>query len=377
MSSPAQPVEDKINNNDAAAAQQSFTACPNCRTEMPGQMRFCRQCGYRLGEGVAEYAETVRFQQHPQQPGAARPVQTKQQAQATGSMFGGPNAMPGSFRDLNIMARGTSHQAFQQSRKGLGQLRRKCGRNSWPHWFIWPIIGIAVSVSAAGGNWVRQLSRQGPFNGSSVSIPQTPAAPSLPAGMEESVIGINGPEDAEGGASFAYVTPGSAADQAGLVGGDIIESLDGQPVKSADQLEDLLARTPVGKTVPVVFTRDGQTQTTKLRTTSEEENDARQEQFEESRETKGYIGEGTDLDRVRVPGMNIDGVQLGEIQKNNPAYIAGLRDGDIVIEFSNTPIRTRREFETRIQRALPGSTVKTVVVRDGQRLEIPVKVGQD
>jgi hypothetical protein len=375
MSFPSQPVEGQAhNNNDAAAAHASVTACPNCHTEMPGQMRFCRMCGYRLGEGVAEYAETVRFQQSPQQQqpqGAARPFQTEQKAQPV-STFGGPNAMPGSYRDLNQMARGAGQQAVQPSRKGLGQLTKTCGRNSWPHWFIWPIIGITLSLSAAGGRWVRHLPTPAPTT--NIAIPQQPA---LPADVEESVIGTNSLEDVKGGASFEYVTPGSAADQAGLIGGDIIQSFDGQPVKSADQLEQLLEHTPAGKTVPIVFSRDGKTQTTKLRTTSEDENDALTEQFEEGREAQGYIGEGTDLDRVRVPGMNIDGVRLGEIQKNNPAFIAGLRDGDIVIEFNNTPIRTRREFETRIQRALPGSTVKTIVVRDGQPVEIPVKVGQD
>ncbi|HEX4900232.1 MAG TPA: hypothetical protein VFV61_06840, partial [Pyrinomonadaceae bacterium] len=28
---------------------------------MPRQLRFCRNCGFRLGEGLAEYTETVRF----------------------------------------------------------------------------------------------------------------------------------------------------------------------------------------------------------------------------------------------------------------------------------------------------------------------------
>ena len=40
----------------------SITTCANCRTPMPGGLRFCRNCGFRLGEGTAEYTETVRFQ---------------------------------------------------------------------------------------------------------------------------------------------------------------------------------------------------------------------------------------------------------------------------------------------------------------------------
>ena len=32
---------------------------------MPTELRFCRNCGFRLGEGSAEYTETVRFQNVP------------------------------------------------------------------------------------------------------------------------------------------------------------------------------------------------------------------------------------------------------------------------------------------------------------------------
>src|SRR6266496_2967685 len=42
------------------------TTCGNCRSPMPKELRFCRNCGFRLGEGSAEYTETVRFQDLPQ-----------------------------------------------------------------------------------------------------------------------------------------------------------------------------------------------------------------------------------------------------------------------------------------------------------------------
>src|SRR3982751_1035468 len=36
-------------------------SCGQCGSPMPREMRFCRSCGNRLGEGPAEYTETVRF----------------------------------------------------------------------------------------------------------------------------------------------------------------------------------------------------------------------------------------------------------------------------------------------------------------------------
>ena len=50
--------------------EASSTACKNCHSMMPVGLRFCRNCGYRLGEGVQEYVETVRF---PPGSGAAAP----------------------------------------------------------------------------------------------------------------------------------------------------------------------------------------------------------------------------------------------------------------------------------------------------------------
>src|SRR5467141_3579016 len=40
----------------------AVTTCGNCHSPMPKELRFCRNCGFRLGEGSAEYTETVRFQ---------------------------------------------------------------------------------------------------------------------------------------------------------------------------------------------------------------------------------------------------------------------------------------------------------------------------
>ena len=45
--------------------QQNFNpgerVCSQCGSPMPLEMRFCRSCGNRLGEGPAEYTETVRL----------------------------------------------------------------------------------------------------------------------------------------------------------------------------------------------------------------------------------------------------------------------------------------------------------------------------
>src|SRR5687768_13456458 len=44
-----------------ASSTPNLTTCSNCHSTMPAELRFCRNCGFRLGDGLAEYQETIRF----------------------------------------------------------------------------------------------------------------------------------------------------------------------------------------------------------------------------------------------------------------------------------------------------------------------------
>ena len=332
----------------AAAQAEEITICPNCHVAMPSTMRFCRLCGFRLGEGVAEYAETVRL---PNQKSGA-PTGTAQPAGATQGI-----------RDWSAMAHAGAAQqpaghAAAHVDKGGGKRRRK--RTPW---ILWVVLGVTVA-SVTGGGLMSPFGLRSTGRNAAMR------------NAKRSYVGVEGLKTTTGGATFDYVNPpGAAADKAGLIGGDVITTFDGQQVTDADQLMKLLVSTPVGKTVEVVFIRDGQTKTTQLTTISREENRRLDELFDARAEGKGYLGID-DMDRVPVPGTNIYGVQI-EVQKNRPADIAGLRDDDIIIEYDSIPIRTSRELGMRIDRTIPGSQVKVVVMREGERLEIPVKVGKE
>ena len=60
---------------------------------------------------------------------------------------------------------------------------------------------------------------------------------------------------------IAELADGSPASTGGLRGGDLIVEFDGKQVKSPNQLAEIVAGTPVGRTVKLKFVRDGQTQT--------------------------------------------------------------------------------------------------------------------
>jgi len=57
------------------------------------------------------------------------------------------------------------------------------------------------------------------------------------------------------------VTAGGPAEQAGLRAGDVITKIDGQPATSNIQLQELTLTKKPGDTVPIAYTRDGQSAT--------------------------------------------------------------------------------------------------------------------
>lgn len=313
------------------------TTCGNCRAPMPRELRFCRNCGFRLGEGPAEYTETVRFQNAP--PGAIP--------------GNNPGSMPYGFAGGSL--------AVAQG----GKPKKSRGRMSG---MTWMFIGLLIFFIAAAGFTavVRQVRpRIGPPR---VTVNAAP----------RSYAGVDNFDTTEGGVTFENVEPPDGpADKAGLVGGDIITTFDGQTVHSDDEMTELLRRTPIGKTVDVIYLRDGETKNTKLTTISEGEMERLNEVFAARPQGRAQFGyEDGDAERVQIPNTKMFGVQLGEILANRPADIAGIKQGDIVIEFDGIPIRTTDEFLSRVRRAVPYSTVKVIVIRNGERLEIPVKMGR-
>lgn len=374
------------------AGAEAVAICPNCRAHMPREMRFCRACGFRLGEGVAEFTETVRFQRTP--TGAPRQPQATSGAPRPTATAAPPkmNAC-GNFGDWGALAEDISQGVLKSAQAVIksatqyhGQLKeqeqrkeqqRKLKQHAAPrkeqkshstNWMFWLILIIVISVIA------NRFSGSSSMRGLRDSLRGLSGESGRNA--SRSWVGTSSLKTAANGVTFDKVEPtGSPADRAGLTGGDLVTTFDGQPVKSPSEFMKLLAATPVGKTVDVIYVRDGETKTAKLTTVSKDEMERLEEAAGEAHQ--GYVGIGNDYERVAVPGTNIYGIQLTDIRRNNPAYIAGMRDGDIVIEFDGVPIRTYAELESRTRRAVPDSVVKVVVMRGGTRLEIPVKVGED
>jgi hypothetical protein len=309
---------------------------------MPRDLRFCRNCGFRLGEGPAEYTETVRF------PNGRPPILA---------------GKPTSSQQPYTTSYGLSAEMIPTA---CGKVAKRRKRMSG---MTWMFLGLLIFfITAAAFTAIVSPIRRG--RNPDFSMTSAP----------RSFVGVNGFETVDGGGGVTFDTvepPGSPADKAGLVGGDVVTSFDGHVVRKESEIADLLRSTPIGKTVDVVFVRDGEQKTTKLTTVSEKDVDRLRIDFRNRPEGRGRFGfDDGDTERVSIPGTKIFGVRLDDISPSLPADMAGIKEGDVVIEFDKVPIRTAEELTSRVRRALPYSTVKVVVMRGTEQLEIPVKMGR-
>lgn len=68
------------------------------------------------------------------------------------------------------------------------------------------------------------------------------------------------------------------------------------------------------------------------------------------------------------------GVLVWGVAMNSPAEDAGIREGDIIVEFDGHRVATTRGLQRRVERDEPGKTVEIVVLRHGQRHQLHLKL---
>jgi serine protease Do len=122
-------------------------------------------------------------------------------------------------------------------------------------------VGFAIPSNTAKKVKEQLLGNAGVYAGANAR-PNTGANAPVP----RSYLGVSlrDPQTEGGGAVVAELADGSPASTAGLRGGDLIVEFDGKPVRSPNQLAEIVAGTPVGRTVKLKFVRNGQAQTASI-----------------------------------------------------------------------------------------------------------------
>jgi S1-C subfamily serine protease len=70
------------------------------------------------------------------------------------------------------------------------------------------------------------------------------------------------------------------------------------------------------------------------------------------------------------------GAQVGGVIENGPADRAGLREGDVIVEISDRPVRDPDDVSSVVNSRRPGDEVRVVVERSGERRTLTVTLGE-
>jgi S1-C subfamily serine protease len=75
-------------------------------------------------------------------------------------------------------------------------------------------------------------------------------------------------------------------------------------------------------------------------------------------------------------GQTENGVRFSDVKPNSPAAKAGLRAGDVLVQFGDKPIKNLYDFTDALRRSKVGDVVEVKVLRDGQPITASVKLEQ-
>lgn len=96
--------------------------------------------------------------------------------------------------------------------------------------------------------------------------------------------------------------------------------------------------------------------------------------------TRGYLGV---LVQPVTPELakefnlpDSSGALIGEVTKDSPAEDAGLKEGDVIIQFNGKKVTDSRHLRLMASQTAPGSRVPVKIVRDGKEQQVTVKLGE-
>ncbi|MBI5446302.1 MAG: DegQ family serine endoprotease [Deltaproteobacteria bacterium] len=100
----------------------------------------------------------------------------------------------------------------------------------------------------------------------------------------------------------------------------------------------------------------------------------------EGKVTRGWLGvaiQEITRDLARSFGLpEAKGALVSDVAKDGPAAKAGLKRGDVILEFDGSPVNKMHELPLMVARRAPGKTVQLKVHREGKAQTVSVKLGE-
>ena len=219
-------------------------------------------------------------------------------------------------------------------------------------------IGFAIPAQIAN-NVINQIKEHGSVVRGWLGVVIQPVTPELASQfkMERPI-----------GALVGEVAPGSPADKAGIKPGDVIVEFNGKEISQVGMLPNVVAETPVGSRAEITLYRKGALKKLPIIIAKlDEEQIAASEPAEALNKRLGLGVQ--DLTPEIAAALRItdkQGVLITGVDPNSPAAEAGLRKGDLILEFNQKPVRGTKDFLNEVKKLKAKSMVSFFIKREGR-----------
>jgi serine protease Do len=174
------------------------------------------------------------------------------------------------------------------------------------------------------------------------------------------------------GALIASVEKGSPAAKAGLKSGDVIQSVDGQPIVSAGDLPAIVGLDSPGDTLKLGIWRNDAPLTVTARLGDAK---ATTTQVASNSPAAGHGKLGLTLQALPSGEKQQAGIDHGVLieDASGPAAMAGVQSGDVLLAINGTPVRSVDQARSEV--AHSGKSVALLIQRGNDRIFVPVQLG--
>jgi serine protease Do len=207
--------------------------------------------------------------------------------------------------------------------------------------------------------------------------------------MNEAFLGVSSKKTDKAGASVLEVTKGSPAEKAGILKGDLIIRVNDTKITDPENLFETIHNFKAGDKVKVVFMRGGVEKTV----TATLENGDKTFKYNFDYNNKNFdfnykMPPMPDMDMhienwgPRQPKIGIKaqdaedgkGVNILEVEDSSAAFKAGLKKGDIILQFDGKAVNSTNELIDDLQEARQKPSVKIKIQRGTVTQEIDLKI---